>query len=113
MSPHHTNAVLLNASKTTSPVVYFVKWKVLIVIDTKYTSAMYSEFHFVFCKKEATDCRRDKVHLSLYLVFHFLKRRLLIVIEIRYTSPCILNFIFVGPLQRVRPRNGILASLGI
>ena len=61
--------------------VYFLKWKLVTVMETKCTSSMYFEFHFVFYKIEGTDCNRGKVHISLYLVFHFAKWRLLIVTE--------------------------------
>ena len=86
MPPQNTNAALLIAFEMICP-VYFVKWKLVIVMETMCTSSMYFEFHFVSCKIEATDCNRGKVHLSLYLVFHFAKWRLLIVTEKRSTSP--------------------------
>ena len=78
MPPQNTGAALLIAFEMICP-VYFVKWKLVIVMETMCTSSMYFEFHFVSCKIEATDCNRGKVHLSLYFVFHFVKWRLLIV----------------------------------
>ena len=47
MPPQNTGAALLIAFEMICP-VYFVKWKLLIVVETKYTSSMYFEFHFVF-----------------------------------------------------------------
>ena len=47
MPPQNTNAALLIAFEMICP-VYFVKLKLLIIIETKYSSSMYFEFHFVF-----------------------------------------------------------------
>ena len=86
MPPQNLIAAFVISSDMICP-VYFVKWKLLIVVETKYTSSMYFEFHFLFCEMEATICNIDKVNLYLYLVFHFVKLRLLIVTEKRSTSP--------------------------